>query len=114
MPEVYRQVLLGDASVNEGMLAENAVALQLVASGHALHFYSKASVDAKERMEVVFLIVSPFPDAAMKPRVSPIEVKSGKRYSLVSLSDLLSQCVLHGLLDPIASRPSSGPFAFFS
>lgn len=85
MPEVYRQVLLGDASVNEGMLAENAVGQQLVASGHDLHFYAKASADVAERMEVDFLIVSPFPDAAMKPRVSPIEVKSGKRYSLVSL-----------------------------
>ena len=85
MPEVYRQVLLGDASVNEGMLAENAVGQQLVASGHDLHFYAKASTVAAERMEVDFLIVSPFPDAAMKPRVSPVEVKSGKRYSLVSL-----------------------------
>lgn len=34
MSEVYRQVLLGDASVSEGMLAENAVGQQLVASGH--------------------------------------------------------------------------------
>lgn len=85
MPEVYRQVLLGDASVNEGMLAENAVAQQLVASGHSLYFYSKASNNAQERMEIDFLIVAPFLDAAMKPRVSPIEVKSGKRYSLVSL-----------------------------
>ena len=85
MPEVYRQVLLGDASVNEGMLAENAVGQQLVASGRDLHFYAKASTVAAERMEVDFLIGSPFPDAAMKPRVSPVEVKSGKRYSLVSL-----------------------------
>lgn len=85
MPEVYRQVLLGDASVNEGMLAENAVGQQLVSAGHDLYFYAKASVDAAERMELDFLIVSPFPDAAMKPRVSPVEVKSGRRYSLVSL-----------------------------
>ncbi|MBP3885161.1 MAG: ATP-binding protein [Olsenella sp.] len=85
MPEVYRRVLLGDAAVNEGMLAENAVAQQLVASGHELYFYAQASKEAAERMEIDFLTVSPFPDAAMKPRVSPIEVKSGKRYTLVSL-----------------------------
>lgn len=85
MPDVYRQVLLGADGVNEGMLAENAVAQQLVASGHDLYFYSKASNVREERMEIDFLIVRPYPDAAMKPRISPIEVKSGKRYSTVSL-----------------------------
>ena len=86
MPEAYRQVLLGDASVNEGMLTENAVAQQLVASGRPLHFYSCSSrTNKEERMEIDFLIVAPFADASMKPRVSPIEVKSGKRYSAVSL-----------------------------
>lgn len=85
MPEVYRQVLLGADGVNEGMLAENAVAQQLVASGHELYFYAKSSKVKEERMEIDFVIVRPYPDAAMKPRISPIEVKSGKRYSTVSL-----------------------------
>ncbi|KFI50699.1 ATP-binding protein [Bifidobacterium biavatii] len=85
MPDVYRQVLLGADGVNEGMLAENAVAQQLAASGHDLYFYSKASNVREERMEIDFLIVRPYPDAAMKPRISPIEVKSGKRYSTISL-----------------------------
>ncbi|MBQ9000858.1 MAG: ATP-binding protein [Eggerthellaceae bacterium] len=85
MPAVYRQVLMGDANVNEGMLAENAVAQQLVASGHDLHFYSQTSKDAGGRMEIDFLIVRPFADAAMKPRVSPVEVKSGKRFPTASL-----------------------------
>lgn len=85
MPDVYRQVLLGADGVNEGMLAENAVAQQLTASGHDLYFYSRSSAVREERMEIDFLIVRPYPDAAMKPRISPIEVKSGKRYSTVSL-----------------------------
>lgn len=85
IPGVYRQVLRGDAAVNEGMLVENYVAQQLTAHGHDLHFYAKASKERAERMEIDFLIVRPFPDAAMKPRVSPVEVKSGRRYSLVSL-----------------------------
>lgn len=85
LPEVYRQVLLGADGVNEGMLAENAVAQQLTASGHNLYFYSKSSSIREERMEIDFLIIRPYPDAAMKPRVSPVEVKSGKRYSTVSL-----------------------------
>lgn len=83
---IYRQVLMGDVEVNEGMLMENAVAQQLRANGHPLFFYSKYSEVKEERMEIDFLIVRPYPDAAMKPRVCPIEVKSGKRYSPVSLN----------------------------
>jgi predicted AAA+ superfamily ATPase len=86
MPEVYRQVLTGSVEVNEGMLMENAVAQQLRANGHPLYFYSKSSTVKEERMEIDFLAVRPYADAAMKPRVSPIEVKSGKRYSPVSLN----------------------------
>lgn len=85
LPEAYRQVLLGDADINEGMLVENAVAQQLVARGHDLHFYAKASTDKSERMKIDFMIIKPFANAGMKPRVSPIEVKSGKRYSTSSL-----------------------------
>ena len=85
LPEVYRQVLLGDARVNEGMLVENAVAQQLVSAGHELYFYSKSSGERADRMEIDFLIVRPYADANMKPRVCPIEVKSGTRYSTVSL-----------------------------
>ena len=85
MPAVYRQVLQGDTGVNEGMLAENAVAQQLVASGHGLHFYSQTANDEGGRMEIDFLVVRPYPNAAMKPRVSPVEVKSGKRYPTASL-----------------------------
>ncbi len=83
---VYRQVLMGDVEVNEGMLMENVVAQQLRANGHPLFFYSKYSETKEERMEIDFLIVRPYPDAAMKPRVCPVEVKSGKRYSPVSLN----------------------------
>ena len=86
MPEVYRQVLTGSIEVNEGMLMENAVAQQLRANGHPLHFYSKSSTVKEERMEIDFLTIRPYPDAAMRPQVSPIEVKSGKRYSPVSLN----------------------------
>ena len=67
------------------MLAENAVAQQLAAAGHGLHFYAKSSREAAERMEIDFLVVAPYPDAAMKLRVSPIEVKSGKRVAFASL-----------------------------
>lgn len=83
---VYQQVLLGDLGLNEGMLIENAVAQQLRAAGHPLFFYSSYDrQDSSARMEIDFLIVGPYPGAAMKPRVCPIEVKSPKQYSTRSL-----------------------------
>lgn len=82
---LYSEILQGKTDSNEGMLVENAVAQQLVAAGRSLHFYSSYSRKAADRMEIDFLIRSPYPSAAMKTRVSPVEVKSGKRYKTVSL-----------------------------
>ena len=57
-----------------------------MASGHSLFFYSSFDrKDSSNRMEVDFLVVRPYPNAAMKPRVSPVEVKSPRQYSTVSL-----------------------------
>ncbi|KFI54242.1 ATPase [Bifidobacterium callitrichos DSM 23973] len=84
--DIYRDVLLGKISINEGMLTENVVAQLLHSSGHALYFYSRNDRDdASRTMEIDFLIVSRYPNAAMKPRVSPIEVKSSNRYRTSSL-----------------------------
>lgn len=41
--------------------------------------------DASKTMEIDFLIVREYDNAAMKPRISPIEVKSTKRYGVSSL-----------------------------
>ena len=84
--DVYRSVLRGDIGLNEGMLTENLVAQMLVASGHKLYFYSQSGRRGnEERMEIDFLIVEPYANAAGKPRVSPIEVKSPKQYGTTSL-----------------------------
>lgn len=84
--DVYRDVLLGKIAINEGMLVENVVAQLLHAGGHRLYFYSRSSREnAANTMKIDFLIVARYPNAAMKPRVSPIEVKSGTRYRTVSL-----------------------------
>ena len=83
---VYRAVLRGDIGLNEGMLTENIVAQMLRANGHKLFFYSRSGHgEGDERMEIDFLIVRPFADAAMKPRVSPVEVKSPRQYGTTSL-----------------------------
>lgn len=83
---VYRAVLRGDIGLNEGMLTENVVAQMLHANGHRLFFYSQSGKkEGEERMEVDFLVVQPYKDAAMKPRVCPIEVKSPRQYGTKSL-----------------------------
>jgi len=83
---IYRDILLGKIGLNEGMLTENLIAQQLRARGHELFFYSSYSrEDALSRAEIDFLIVAGYANAAMRARVSPIEVKSSKRYSTASL-----------------------------
>ena len=82
---VYRDILFGKIETNEGMLVENAVAQQLHASGHRLFFYSRYGASVSERMEIDFLVEREFENAAMRMRVSPIEVKSSKRYGTSSL-----------------------------
>lgn len=84
--ETYRAILFGQLGINEGMLVENAVAQQLKASGDDLYFFSSYDrSDAAGNMEIDFLVVRGYANAAMKPRVSPVEVKSGKSYRTVSL-----------------------------
>ena len=83
---VYRTVLRGELGINEGMLTENVVAQMLVARGHHLFFYSQSGrTEGEERMEIDFLIQEPYEDAAGKPRISPIEVKSPRQYGTTSL-----------------------------
>jgi hypothetical protein len=90
-PSLYQEILKGRIESNEGMLAENVVAQQLVAAGRSLHFYSSYSRVAAERMEIDFLIRQPYPNAAMKTRIAPVEVKSGRRYKTVSLDKFKSK-----------------------
>ena len=83
---VYRSILRGNIGVNEGMLVENVIAQMLVAAGHRLFFYSQSGKGKKEnRMEIDFLVTRPYANAAGKPRVSPIEVKSPRQYGTTSL-----------------------------
>ena len=67
------------------MLMENIVAQMLVASGHKLYFYSNSSRDnADDRMEIDFLIAKS--RITNMHNISPIEVKSGERYTLSSIN----------------------------
>lgn len=88
--EVYQKLILGKLDINEGMLMENVVAQMLAAAGHKLFFYSKSSnEDAEERMEIDFLVRKS--KITNRHNISPIEVKSGKRFSLISLEKCMKK-----------------------
>ena len=82
---VYKKLLFGKLEMNEGMIFENIVAQMLSASGHKLYFYSNPSRNDKaSRMEIDFLLTKR--KVTSRHNVSPIEVKSGKRYTYSSLN----------------------------
>lgn len=82
--EIHRRILVGDLSINEGMLMENVVAQMLVAAGRRLYFYSRSNpTDRSERMEIDFLVSKT--RLVRKNNVSPVEIKSGKRFRHASL-----------------------------
>ena len=88
--EVYKKLLLGKMEVNLGMIAENIVAQTLCASGHGLYFYTNQSRDDKEsRMEIDFLVAKP--NLTNRHNICPIEVKSGKNYTTVSLGKFMNK-----------------------
>lgn len=100
--DLYRKLMFDRLEVNQGMLVENIVSQMLKASGHNLFFFSNSSrTSAEDRMEIDFLIAKP--TTTSRHNISPIEVKSGARYALTSLTkcmtkyakDLSTPYVLH-------------------
>lgn len=88
--EIYKKLLFDKLEVNNGMLVENIVAQMLVAAGHKLYFYSNPSAeDRVSRMEIDFLISKN--KITSRHNISPIEVKSGKNYTLSSLNKFMEK-----------------------
>jgi len=88
--EIHKKLLFDKLEVNKGMLMENIVAQMLVAGGHKLYFYSNSSRDDRNsRMEIDFLIAKS--KISSRHNISPIEVKSGKNYTLSSLRKFITK-----------------------
>ena len=88
--DLYRKLMFDKLEVNEGMLVENIVAQMLRATGHKLYFFSNSSrTSAEDRMEIDFLIAKPI--TTSRHNISPIEVKSGQRYTLNSLRKCIAK-----------------------
>lgn len=81
--QLYKSVMNGKLSLNEGMLYENAIAQMLVAKGKKLFFYTRYSGEKhRNDMEIDFLTSN---ESKTNFRVIPIEVKSSKNYTTTSL-----------------------------
>ena len=86
--EIYKKILFDKLEVNLGMITENIVAQMLAAGGHKLYFYYNPSrEDPQSRMQVDFLIAKR--KVTDRHNISPIEVKSGKNYTLTSLKKFM-------------------------
>ena len=81
--ELYREILLGKLSVNEGMFYENVIAQMLVAAGHKLYFYTRYNEEKhRNDMEIDFILSN---HSKLKYKIFPIEVKSNDKYTIRSL-----------------------------
>ena len=88
--DLYRKLMFYKLEVNEGMLVENIVAQMLRAAGHKLYFFSNSSrTSVEDRMEIDFLIAKPV--TTSRHNISPVEVKSGQRYTLNSLRKCIAK-----------------------
>lgn len=88
--EVYKKLLLGKLEINKGMIMENLVAQMLCAAGHRLYFFSRSdNKDASNRMEIDFLIAKQ--NTTSRHNISPVEVKSGKNYTLNSMRKCIAK-----------------------
>ena len=81
--EVYKQILNDKLSFNEGMLYENVIAQILTSNGHQLFFYTHYNLEKRRNdIEIDFLVSN---NSKLKYKIYPIEVKSTKRYSTLSI-----------------------------
>ena len=75
----YVKCYIGDT----GLLYENAIAQMLTANGHKLYFYTQYNTEKhRNDIEIDFIISN---NSKLKYKMFPIEVKSGKKYSIESL-----------------------------
>lgn len=82
--EIYKKILFGKLSFNEGMIMENVIAQMLKSTNKKLYYFSRNNRnDSAETMEIDFLIAKN--KITSKHNITPIEVKSGKNYSYTSL-----------------------------
>ena len=87
--DLYRQLILGRLSVNEGMIFENAVMQALVCNGYSPFFYTHYNGEKhRNDIEIDFLISN---KSKTRYKIYPIEVKSTEKYSVISLMKFMEK-----------------------
>ena len=77
----------GRLSLNQGMLYENVIAQILRAKGKQLYFYTRYNAEKhRNDIEIDFLLSG---GSATDFRVRPVEIKSSKNYSAVSVGKFM-------------------------
>lgn len=88
--DIYQKLLFDKLEINKGMLVENIVAQMLQTENNKLFFYSNYDKgNAEERMEIDFLIQKK--NITSRHNISPIEVKSGTKYTISSLNKCIKK-----------------------
>ena len=81
--QLYKQIMDGKLSLNEGMIYENVISQMIAAKGTKLYFYTRYSEEKhRNDVEIDFLLSN---ESKTNFKVFPIEVKSSKNYTTTSL-----------------------------
>ncbi len=81
--QLYKQIMDGKLSLNEGMIYENVISQIIASKGKKLYFYTRYSEEKhRNDIEIDFLLSN---ESKTKFRVFPVEVKSSKNYTTTSL-----------------------------
>lgn len=82
---LYKQIMDGKLSVNQGMLYENSIAQMITAKGRKLYFYTRYSAEKhRNDLEIDFLLSN---ESKLNFKIIPIEVKSSRNYTAISLTE---------------------------
>jgi len=81
--QLYKQIMDGRLSINQGMIYENAIAQMITAKEKKLYFYSRYNPEKhRNDIEIDFLLSN---ESKTKFKITPVEVKSSQNYSATSL-----------------------------
>lgn len=82
---LYKNIMNGKLSINKGMLFENVIAQMIKAKGHDLYFYTRYNnIKNHNDIEVDFILTN---QSKLNLKLYPIEVKSSKNYTNISLDE---------------------------
>ena len=118
--QLYKAIMGGRLSLNEGMLYENMIAQMIAAKRKKLYFYTRYSEEKhRNDIEIDFLLSN---ESKTGFRIFPLEVKSSKNYTTTSLNDfrkLFSGRIEHSFIIHPKSYSKEGsitkipPYMFF-